>query len=60
VCNVVTVAIRFVWTGEITNDSSGGDTFSLQWCGSNVVELFPGGSSATFSLDAQVGVLDDV
>jgi hypothetical protein len=51
---VTHAAISFLWAGEITRDVSCGNAFSLRWTGSNVVENFPGGSSATFCLDEQV------
>ncbi len=45
---------RFTWAGEVTRDLSSGTLDGLQFTGSNALEYFPGGSTATFSLNAQV------
>ena len=43
-----------MWAGEVTRDLSSGTLLGLQFTGSNALEHFPGGSTATFSLDAHV------
>ncbi len=51
---------RFTWAGEITRDLSSGTLHGLQFTGSNALEHFPGGSTATFTLDPHVSARGNI